>query len=232
MFLSLFIQLAQITGPQVEGLRIPSITGNLTQVIANVINILLWAAGIIALFYLIFMGIQYIVAGGDPEKATTARTGVIHAVIGIVIVSAALAILTFVRTTIISGVPVSTGGGTTGGGGGTTGGSGGTTLSTPQNVTVTANPSTPNVSVLNWDDVSGATGYRVQWTNQLDFAKAGCEDDKDGGTTNPNTCKDSSSLPTSSYTIREPFPGSNYYRIRADKSGGQSDWYQGSFLAR
>lgn len=69
---------------------------DLVTLILRIINALLLIAGIIAFIYLIVQGISYITAGGDAEKATAARQGVINAVIGIVIIIASFAIIRFV----------------------------------------------------------------------------------------------------------------------------------------
>ena len=52
-------------------------------------------AAIIAFVYLVLNGINYITAGGDAEKATKARTGILNAIIGIVVVSLAFMIMRF-----------------------------------------------------------------------------------------------------------------------------------------
>lgn len=59
----------------------------------DIFNILTVAAAILAVIYLVWSGIQYVTAGGSAEKAKTARTGVINAVIGIVIIVAAYTII-------------------------------------------------------------------------------------------------------------------------------------------
>ena len=64
--------------------------------IANtVISTLLLVAGVLAIFYLIWAGIQYITSAGSPDKAKAARGGIINAIIGIVIIVAAYFIIKF-----------------------------------------------------------------------------------------------------------------------------------------
>ena len=53
------------------------------------------AAAAVAFVYLVVSGIQYITAGGDSEKATKARTGILNAIIGIVVVALAWIIIVF-----------------------------------------------------------------------------------------------------------------------------------------
>lgn len=84
--------------------RIPVLQNtSLVDIILRVINTLLLIAGIIAFLYLIIQGISYITAGGDPEKATAARQGVINAVIGIVIIIASFALIRFVIRSLGAG---------------------------------------------------------------------------------------------------------------------------------
>lgn len=70
---------------------------SLRQMILNVGVFIVWIAGALALGYLIYGGILYITAGGDPEKATKGRTAIVNAVIGIIIVFMALIIINWVR---------------------------------------------------------------------------------------------------------------------------------------
>jgi len=58
----------------------------------RVITLLLWGAGVAAVIYLLWSGILYITAGGDEAKAGKARTGIVNAVIGIVIIILAFVI--------------------------------------------------------------------------------------------------------------------------------------------
>lgn len=74
-----------------------------TDIVGRVLTWIFVLAGILAVVYLIYSGIQYITAGGDTEKATAARTGIIHAVIGIVIILLAVLIVTWVMGIVQSG---------------------------------------------------------------------------------------------------------------------------------
>ena len=64
----------------------------LANTILNTATLLI---GIIAVFFLIYSGFQYITAGGDAEKVKKARAGIVNAVIGIIIVVAAFFIIRF-----------------------------------------------------------------------------------------------------------------------------------------
>jgi hypothetical protein len=66
------------------------------SVISGVVTILLIAATIIALFFLIFGGIRWVTSGGDKAKVESARNTIIAAIIGLVIAFLAYFILTLV----------------------------------------------------------------------------------------------------------------------------------------
>jgi hypothetical protein len=76
---------------------------NLPTIITTVVNFALAIVGIIAVVYLIWGGVTYITAGGDAEKAGKGRTTITNAIIGIVIIIAALAIYNGVLEGAVSG---------------------------------------------------------------------------------------------------------------------------------
>ena len=69
-----------------------------SAVVANVMTWVLAVVAIMAFIYLIISGVNYITAGGDAEKATKARTGILNAIIGIVVVVLSFFILRFAMT--------------------------------------------------------------------------------------------------------------------------------------
>ena len=71
-------------------------TDILTNTAVTVINLILLIAGILAVIYLIYAGVLYITAGGDTGKADKGRTGIVNAIIGLVIISAAYLLVRFV----------------------------------------------------------------------------------------------------------------------------------------
>ncbi len=84
---------AQIGGSRFFSPLCP-ITGTVTlsQLVDNVITIILFIAGALAVIYLLYAGILYITAGGDETKAAKARQGIINAIIGIIIIVLAFVI--------------------------------------------------------------------------------------------------------------------------------------------
>lgn len=72
---------------------------SLSKVLRAAINTILYIAGFIAVVYLVYNGIQYITSAGDPEKAGKAKSGIINAVIGILVIALAIAIANYLGQT-------------------------------------------------------------------------------------------------------------------------------------
>ena len=69
---------------------------DLKGAIAGLINVALSLIAIIALAFLIFGGFKYIVAHGDEQKLTAAKSTVLYSLVGLVIVGLAAVIINFV----------------------------------------------------------------------------------------------------------------------------------------
>ena len=68
-----------------------------TRYVTAAINILLGAAGIAAFIFLLWGGIQWILAGGDKEGTEKARKKIPNALIGLAVVFSAYALLYIIR---------------------------------------------------------------------------------------------------------------------------------------
>jgi len=68
----------------------------LFNIIKNVINILLYAAGIIAVIMIIIGGISYTLSAGDQSKVTSAKNTILYAVVGLIVAALSFAIVNFV----------------------------------------------------------------------------------------------------------------------------------------
>lgn len=75
------------------------------NILVAVINIALILAGALAVIYLIYSGVIYITAGGDAEKAGKGRTGIINAIIGIIIIALAFGITQYLINTLAPSIP-------------------------------------------------------------------------------------------------------------------------------
>ena len=65
-------------------------------VLKNVINVMLYLAGSIAVIMIVVGGIRYITSDGDPGAASKAKNTIIYALVGIVVASMSYALVNFV----------------------------------------------------------------------------------------------------------------------------------------
>jgi type IV secretory pathway VirB2 component (pilin) len=73
---------------------VPALTGD--QVLQNGLNIVYFAAGVIAVIVIIIGGIMYATSVGESGKITNAKNMIVFAVVGLVIVLSAFAITNFI----------------------------------------------------------------------------------------------------------------------------------------
>jgi hypothetical protein len=62
----------------------------------NVLEILAWVVGAAAIIFLVVGGIKYITAQGDPQQLQSAKNTILYAIIGLILATAAQAIVQFV----------------------------------------------------------------------------------------------------------------------------------------
>ena len=77
-----------------------------TQLVTTVIGWVIFIAGILAFFYLVYSGILYVTAAGNPEQAKKGQQGLINAVIGIIVIVLAYVILTAIAGTANGTAPI------------------------------------------------------------------------------------------------------------------------------
>ena len=70
---------------------------NLVGTIANYVGLI---GGALAFIYLLYSGILYVTANGNPEQVKKAQQGILNAIIGIVIIVLAYAIFSAVKSSI------------------------------------------------------------------------------------------------------------------------------------
>lgn len=83
---------------QIEPPLVPDTPTRIEDVIANIINVLLFVVGVTAVIMLIVGGIRYITSGGSQENVTKAKNTIIYAIVGIVVAVVAYALVNFVVT--------------------------------------------------------------------------------------------------------------------------------------
>ena len=59
---------------------------SLQTVVANVINIAMMAAGLVAVIYLIIGGFKYVTSGGNAEAIEGAKGTILNAIIGLIVI--------------------------------------------------------------------------------------------------------------------------------------------------
>jgi len=72
---------------------------DLSSIIKTLLNVFFGAAGLVAVFYLIYGGYLYITSGGG-EGAETAKKTILNAIIGLIVILVALALVNFVWSRI------------------------------------------------------------------------------------------------------------------------------------
>jgi len=71
---------------------------NLTTLIRNIINILLFIVGIVAVVMIIIGGIRYTTSAGDQSQVTAAKNTILYSVVGLVVAALAFAIVNFITS--------------------------------------------------------------------------------------------------------------------------------------
>lgn len=86
--------------------------GNLLTLAENVLAVvvrgILLFAGFYAIYYLIYSGMLYITSGGEAEKATKGKLGLIYSIVGIVIIALSWIILTYLTQVAAPLLPTGT----------------------------------------------------------------------------------------------------------------------------
>ena len=80
------------------------------SLIQKIINITLYAIGVLSVIMLIFGGLRYVISGGQKEAVTAAKNTILYAVVGLLIAVFAYAFIHFILQFILGG---SIGGGST-----------------------------------------------------------------------------------------------------------------------
>lgn len=64
-------------------------------VLLALVEIMLRIAGIVAIAYVVFGGVKYVVSQGEPDKTNEAKGTIINALVGLMIATLAVAIVSF-----------------------------------------------------------------------------------------------------------------------------------------
>ncbi|MCL2037521.1 pilin [Candidatus Saccharibacteria bacterium] len=77
-------------------LKDPNADTALNNTFRNIINVLIFVAGIIAVIMITISGIRFVTGRGSPDAVTKARNMLIYSIVGLVIAVSAFAIVNFV----------------------------------------------------------------------------------------------------------------------------------------
>jgi len=97
-FLSFPTWYAYLPRQSVDGVCTP-VAANLSDVwliVAALISILLRVAAILAVFFVIYGGVQFVTSQGNPDATAKARTTIINALVGLLLSVTAAAMVQFV----------------------------------------------------------------------------------------------------------------------------------------
>jgi hypothetical protein len=72
----------------------------INEIIRNVINLFSLVVGVVSVIMIIFGGLRYIISGGDSSNVGSAKSTIIYAIVGIIVVALAQFIVRFVLTKI------------------------------------------------------------------------------------------------------------------------------------
>lgn len=72
-----------------------------SKIISNVVSVMLFIVGALAVIFIIVSGIQFITSGGDTAKATKARQTLTYSIVGLIVAVLAYAIVRFVIGNIL-----------------------------------------------------------------------------------------------------------------------------------
>lgn len=72
----------------------------LIGVVTNIFNLVSWASGIVSVVFVAVGGVMYIVSAGNPSLRARSQKTIIYAIVGMVISIAAIAITSFIITSL------------------------------------------------------------------------------------------------------------------------------------
>lgn len=79
---------------------LPTSTATLDAGISNIILLLTELIGMLAVVFVMYGGLQYVMSQGDAKKIASAKSTLLYAIIGLVLSIAGYAIVRFVTTSI------------------------------------------------------------------------------------------------------------------------------------
>lgn len=88
------------TGTGVECNPVITSINDIWLIVLAIVELLIRIAAIAAVIYIVYNGIRFITARGNPDKISSARTGVIDAIVGLLIAVMAIALVNFLGRSV------------------------------------------------------------------------------------------------------------------------------------
>ena len=85
-----------------------------TGIFTQMVNMMLFAVGILSVIMLIYGGLRYILSNGDSKKVDAAKNTILYAIIGLIIAMLSYAIINFIISLFLGGAGTGFGGGSNG----------------------------------------------------------------------------------------------------------------------
>jgi hypothetical protein len=87
-----YLPASDFTGCLVSNFHFPD---DFSYIAIAAVDIALYIAGMVAVFYVIFGGIQYVISQGEPDKTRGAKNTITNALIGLLLASIAISLVSF-----------------------------------------------------------------------------------------------------------------------------------------
>jgi hypothetical protein len=87
-----YLPAGDFTGCEVSNFNFP---GDFTYIAISAVDIALTIAGMVAVGYVIYGGIQYVISQGEPDKTRGAKNTITNALVGLVIAGIAISLVSF-----------------------------------------------------------------------------------------------------------------------------------------
>ena len=85
-----------------------------TGIFTQMVNMMLFAVGILSVIMLIYGGLRYILSNGDSKKVDAAKNTILYAIIGLIIAMLSYAIINFIISLFLGGAGTGFGSGSNG----------------------------------------------------------------------------------------------------------------------
>ena len=85
-----------------------------TGIFTQMVNMMLFAVGILSVIMLIYGGLRYILSNGDSKKVDAAKNTILYAIVGLIIAMLSYAIINFIISLFLGGAGTGFGGSSNG----------------------------------------------------------------------------------------------------------------------